>query len=227
MNDRRASSPTVTERESRLSSFAEALAGTFPAANDAPLARSLLLLLARGRPITEQELAAAAGRSEREVALALRGWPNVDRDAHGAVVAFSGLSLRPTTHRFSVGGRGLYTWCAWDALFLPLLLEQPADVASTCPLTGTPVRLAVTPHTVAAAEPDDVWVSFPPLARTSTDDIVGSFCCHVHFFAGRASAERWLAGNEGGHVLDVHDAYEVGARATAKLRPQAGPAPAS
>jgi hypothetical protein len=36
-------------------------------------------------------------------------------------------------------------------------------------------------------------VSFPAPAATSTADITGSFCCHVHFLAGRAAAEQWLA----------------------------------
>lgn len=65
------------------------------------------------------------------------------RDHDGAVVAFSGLSLRPTKHRLAVAGRQLFTWCAWDTLFLPELLDQPAEVGSTCPVTGAPVRLRV------------------------------------------------------------------------------------
>jgi hypothetical protein len=130
-----------------------ALAGTFPAADDAPLARALLALLARGEPVTESQLAAETNRPAREVAATLTNWPNVDRDGHAAVVAFSGLR-----------------------------------------------------------------VSFPPLARTSTADIVDSFCCHVHFLAGRDTAQRWLDQHPGGRVLDLYDAYEVGQRATAALR---------
>ena len=86
---------------------------------------------------------------------------NVELDDHGRVVAFSGLSLTPTAHRFTVAGRTLYTWCAWDTLFLPALLGQSARVESPCPITGTAVRLEVEPSGVRDVDPEEVWVSFP------------------------------------------------------------------
>ena len=44
-------------------------------------------------------------------------------------------------------------------------------------------------------------------ARLSeTDDITGSFCCHVHFVAGNEAAERWSAENPAGYLLDLPDA---------------------
>ena len=208
----------TTELTPSLSSLADGLAGTFPAADDAPLARALLALLARGEPVTDKRLAAATNRPPGEVNAALARWPNVHRDDRGAVVAFSGLTLQPTEHRFQAGGRELYSWCAWDTLFLPALLEQPADVRSTCPLTGTPVRLRVDAGGIAGSEPADLGVSFPPLASTSTASIVESFCRHVHFLAGQETARRWLSEHPGGRVLAPSDAYEVGQRATARLR---------
>jgi alkylmercury lyase len=213
----------MTSATTTLDSLADSLASTFPAADDAPLARALLALLARGDAVTDEQLASNAGRSIADVTTALEAWPNVQRDERGAVVAFSGLSLRPTAHRFEVGGRCLFTWCAWDTLFLPALIDARADVHSTCPITRLPVQLQVEPHGVAGAEPADLWVSFPPTATTSTARIVESFCCHVHFLAGRAAAERWLDEHPGGRVLDLRDAYHVGQRATARLRAGASP----
>jgi alkylmercury lyase len=208
-----------------LHGLADGLTDTFPAANDAPLARALLALLAQGERVTDEHLAAEIHRPVREVTSALGGWPNVQRDGGGRVVAFSGLSLRPTEHRFEVAGRELFTWCAWDTLFLPALLDESAEVRSTCPLSRTPIQLRVGPGGVADPEPADVWVSFPPLATTSTADIVESFCCHVHFIAGGDTAQRWMREHPGGRVLDLRDAYEVGQRATARLRPGRKAAP--
>lgn len=102
-----------------LEALARSLAGTFPGCDDAPPARALLRELARGKPISAAALAASTDRAEHDVTDTLARWPNVRRDDHGRVVAFGGLSLRPTEHRFEVGGRRLYTWCAWDTLFLP------------------------------------------------------------------------------------------------------------
>jgi alkylmercury lyase len=152
------------------------------------------------------------------VRAALARWPNVHRDGRGAVVAFAGLSLRPTEHRLVLGGRELFTWCAWDTLLMPALLEQPAEVRSTCPLTAEAVRLRFDADGITAAEPAKLWVSFPPLADVSTADIVESFCCHVHFIAGRDTAQRWLSEHPGGHVLALLDAYQLGQRATTCLR---------
>ena len=208
----------MTAQALSLRALADDLAGTFPGADDAPLARALLALLARGEPVTHEQLAAETNRPAAEVKAALASWPNVHRDGRDAVIAFSGLSLRPTKHRFDVGGRELFTWCAWDTLFLPALLEQPADVRSTCPLTRMPVRLRVDPAGIADAEPADLRVSFPALASASTADIVESFCCHVHFLAAPDAAQRWLGEHPGGRVLDRHDAHEIGRRATARLR---------
>jgi alkylmercury lyase len=185
-----------------LSTLADALAGTFPACDDARARRALLRRLADGRPV-------AASVPAR--------WPNVERDEDGRVVAFGGLSLAPTAHRFTVGERRLYTWCAWDTLFLPALLDGSARVRSRCGVTGLDVRLTVDPSGVREVEPEPLWVSFPAPSSTSVADITGSFCCHVHFLAGRAAADEWLSRHSGGTALTLHEAFELGRRATSCL----------
>jgi alkylmercury lyase len=192
---------------SALDTLAESLAGTFPACDDAPLARSVLCELAKGEPLATSTL-------DQQADAALTRWPNVEYDDHGRVVAFSGLSLTPTAYRFTVGGRDLYTWCAWDTLFLPAILDQSADVESRCPITSTDVRLTIAPNGVADFDPPALRVSFPPPTTTSTADITGTFCCHVHFLAGRAAAAQWLIQHPAGIVLELDDAYELGRVAT-------------
>jgi alkylmercury lyase len=192
---------------SALETLAESLAGTFPACDDAPLAHLLLRELAKGEPV-------AASTLDRRVAVALTRWPNVKYDDHGRVVAFGGLSLIATGHRFKVGGRELCTWCAWDTLFLPAILDASADVESRCPITGADVRLTVAPNGTVDFDPPSLRVSFPPPATTSTADITGTFCCHVHFLAGREAADEWLSRHPAGIVLELDDAYQLGRLAT-------------
>jgi alkylmercury lyase len=163
-------------------------------------------------------LAATAVRDHSEVEGALARWPNVDRDAQGRVVAFSGLSLAHTAHRFKIAGRELYAWCAWDTLFLPGLLGLPADVQSHCPVTGAEVRLTVTPEGVRAAEPPTLWLSFPQPPSASAADITGTFCCHVHFLASHEAASGWSRDHAGAVVLTLEAAYELGGLATRTLR---------
>lgn len=197
-----------------LETLAGSLASTFPGSDDGPLARALLRQLTQGEPVSAPALAAVSGRDEHDVTVTLARWPNVRRDEQGRVEAFGGLSLRPTKHRFDVGRMRLYTWCAWDTLFLPALLDAQARVQSTCPITGTEVRLTVAPERVLATQPDDIRVSFPAPGQTSTDEIVESFCCHVHFLAGADMAGRWASSRPGAFALDVDDAFEVGRLAT-------------
>ena len=205
-----------------LEALAGLLAGTFPGSNDAPLARALLRELTRGEPVSDAALAASSGRTQHDVTETLVRWPNVRRDDHGRIEAFGGLSLQPTEHRFEVGGRRLYTWCAWDTLFLPALLDEHAEVESTCPMTAADVRLTVGPQRVLTSHPEDIWVSFPLPARTATANIMESFCCHVHFLAGQEVAARWVNGHEGTLALDLDDAFELGRLATRAMSGQRG-----
>jgi alkylmercury lyase len=206
-----------------LPALADSLASTFPCCDDAPLALALLDELANGEPVGVSQLSRAAGRDEADLAATLDRWPNVHCDAQARVVAFGGLSVLPTDHRFEVAERRLYTWCAWDTLFLPALLGREARVESTCPVTGTEVRLTVGPEGVRAAQPTSPQVSFPAPASTVTFDINASFCCHVHFLADQAAADAWLAQNPRGLTLGLEDAVELGRLATQPLRERGRP----
>jgi alkylmercury lyase len=193
-----------------LGRMARALAGTFPGREDSGRAIALLRALALGRPVSVTALASVVSRDAANGAATLARWPNVEWDSKGDIVAFGGLTLRATAHQFVVDGRQLHCWCAWDTLFLPALLGQPAHVRSRCPMTGAAVALTVNPDGVSAAAPASLAVSFPPLDAMRTDDIVGTFCCHVHFLAGPDAADRWLADHRGAAVLALDDAFELG-----------------
>lgn len=79
------------------------------------------------------------------------GMPNV---MIGASIGFAGLSLRADhPRRFVVDGRAFTTWCAWDTLSLPALLQSNAVVESPDPETGPnhpPRRFSGTNHVGAA-----------------------------------------------------------------------------
>ena len=132
--------------DARLTTIAASVIRALPCCDDPPIALALLRALAAGHPVPDTELAAATGRDQAQVTTGLARWPNIHRDERGRVIAFSGLSLRPTAHRFEVGECELFTWCAWDTLFLPALLDQPAVARSRCPATGAGVRLTVEPE---------------------------------------------------------------------------------
>ena len=60
-------------------------------------------------------------------------WPGVFLDEAQRVIGFWGLALPEMQHRYRVGERQLYTWCAWDTVFITPILNQVAEVESRCP----------------------------------------------------------------------------------------------
>jgi hypothetical protein len=55
----------------------------------------------------------------------------------------------------TIDGQMLSAWCAWDTLFLPELLGQPAEVESQSPGQAGGVKLIVTAANVDHVEPED------------------------------------------------------------------------
>lgn len=130
------------------------------AAGERRLNRQVLDAIADGAPVSKTAFSTRTG-------LAL---DNVDRmfdrlAAFGAEFDDAGdlvgniLTQNTTPHRFKVSGRQLYAWCALDTLFLPGLLEQTAEVESTCPVTGVRIWLTVAPDRVENPHPADVTLS--------------------------------------------------------------------
>jgi len=214
---RDATSQAAAAPSAEVDTLALALTGTFPAPEDAPLAVALIRLLGAGQPVPPAALAQTVNRPEGEVIERLEHWPNVELDQQSRVVGFSGLALSPTPYRFRVGDRQLYTWCAWDTLFLPALLDETASVHSTCALTSADVELVVSPGGLQNFGPGELYVTFPALADTHAGDIRNSFCCHVVFLAGAQTAHTWKAAHAGGTVLPVDAAYELGHRTIVPL----------
>ena len=134
-------------------------------------------------------------------------------DDQGRVLGFGGLAVAPMHHRFEVDGRNLWTWCAWDGLFIPEILGQTARVTSSDPETDEVVRLLVTPHRIASVAPGSAVISFPlPGADafgTSALNVMAKFCHFVFFFGSRASGERWVAKHPGTFLYSLEEAYSL------------------
>jgi alkylmercury lyase len=176
---------------------------------------ALIRSLAAGAPVSDREVAVAAGAAEPGVRDALDRWPGVFRDDHGRVVGFMGLSVVEFgEHR--IDGRRLTTWCAWDTLFLPGLLGRPARVSSRCPVTGREISLTVSadgPHRVSPA--GTVVLSFLAPERPFDAHVVRSFCHFVHFFASEQAAHEWTAEHPGTFTASVDDSFRLGQRTNA------------
>ncbi len=173
--------------------------------------------LSRGEPVSTPGLAEALDLTTYE-ANELLAHPNLrsltytDRD--GRIIGFGGLAVRPMPHQFDVGGRRLYTWCAWDSLFIPVILRQTAEVESPVPGDSSLIRLRVGREGVERVEPQDTVMSFLlPTAQTFQADALkamASFCHYIFFFPDRERATTWTARHPDTMVISLADAFELG-----------------
>jgi alkylmercury lyase len=187
-------------------------------AREQRLQLTLFRLLSEGDPVEPERLVAHAALPDPEVRALPARWHGVHSDEDGRVVAFQGLSLVEAPHRFRVDGRELYTWCAWDTLFLPELIGRPAEVESTCPTTGATVSLRVGPDGPSEVSPPEAALSFIRPGDSFAEETIARFCRFVHFFASPQAAEEWTRRHPGTFVISIEQGFEIGRRSnTAQL----------
>lgn len=218
-------SPVEADRlDQALDAFPDSFLKLLPAAQRVSLA--IYRLLARAEPVPPSAIAAEVGVSEEQVHKLLDSWSGVYRDAEGRIVGYWGLTPSKMDHRLDVGGRTVYAWCAWDALFIPALLGLSAQVVSKSPGTEKPIRLTVSPEGARSLDEQEVYVSFlePPVEETLAEDVIGSFCHYVFFFPSRAAGLRWTASHPGTYLLTLDEAFELGRRKNARQYPDTHPA---
>ena len=171
---------------------------------------ALYRFLAEGEPARPGELATKIGLDETLVQEKLQSWPGVLFDKQGSIQGYWGLAIAETKHRFEVEGRTLYTWCAWDSLFLPEILQKTARVSSSCPVTRETIQLRVSPNDIEIVEPADMVMSFPGVERMELgEDVVTNFCNFVHFFRSPDAANHWLEKHPGHLILSADDAFAL------------------
>jgi alkylmercury lyase len=164
--------------------------------------------LADGEPVTIDQLTGKVGRSTEDVTEAV-GRANVHFDDE-RIVAFGGLSLAETAHVFEVRGNRLYTWCAWDPLFIAPILGEDARVQTSCPVTGQAITLVVGPSGVREVSPPTAVLSLRVPDESCRADVVTNFCSMVHLFASRAAADDWLRERAAMFIVDLQEAFELG-----------------
>jgi alkylmercury lyase len=174
------------------------------------ICRALVRLLARGHPIAPGRLASALQMPAEQVGEVLAGLVDLEVDPSGNVVGW-GLTFIPTPHRFKVQGQQFYTWCALDALIYPALLQVVASVESSCPVSGAPVTLSITPAGVHDLAPAGAVVSVViPGQGSACNGDRGTFCAQSLFFRSRRVALTWQASSPTARLLSVEEAYQVG-----------------
>ncbi|MGW5721474.1 organomercurial lyase [Amycolatopsis sp. NPDC003865] len=98
-----------------------------------------------------------------------------------------------------------------DTLMFPRILQRPVRVISTCPATGTEIRLTAEPERVTDVEPVAAVVSQVP-APDAPCGVRAPVCDQGHFFASAQAATDWQHQHPESVVLPVADGYLFGRR---------------
>ncbi len=169
-------------------------------------------LLMRGAPVSTALLADRLKTAQQDIDSLLERFPAsaIEVDDEGNLVAFLGLSIVPANHAFCVAGRQLFTWCAFDALFLPEILRSPADLRTTCPGSGIELNVKVGPAEIFPTDPEAIvmsWVNAD--IDRCRDDLRGAFCNHVSLYESITAFEAAEVGRSGAIAIPLSEAFDL------------------
>jgi Alkylmercury lyase len=132
------------------------------------------------------------------------------------------FSTLPTRHQVvTEDGRTYWAMCAIDALGMPYLLHQAAEIRAHEPDSDRAITVAIDPdaQTVRA----DPAHAAAVVARAGDGCAAGCACPHINLFGSSAAAHRHLVASElHGTVLDLPGAMAAGRRTFGDLLDRLG-----
>lgn len=165
------------------------------------------LLFGEGRPISPDELAAAAGGSDvGDILVDLAKSGRIDRADDGRVTGSVGLSLSDGPHRLEIGDRTFRTWCAYDALGIPAALGASAEIETACGECGSLIAISLADGRPTRTGPERLWIS------AEEDDLRTSFCAPTVLLCGQEHGAKWAERQaQAGELVSLDEAADLGA----------------
>ena len=172
----------------------------------------LLDLLAKGKPLSSNDVADSFGYPRLLVKTLFYLKPpttQFDLDDDGNIIG-SGLTSKPTKHHFTVRGNPLYTWCAFDTLLFPLMLNEFAQVKTPCLITGTTITFSVTPEGIQHLQPKSAVIAFViPDPHAAKGDIQHAFCQFANLFKHHEAALEWKQQHPNALILSAQEGFAL------------------
>lgn len=165
--------------------------------------------LAEGKPVSAARLADAANVPIEITKTLFEGGKSRggEWDAEGRLLG-NVLTLNPTKHHFRVNEVQLYTWCSLDAMHLPGLLAQTAEVDSTDPVSGEEIHLTIPPDGLPTYHPAGTVLSVV-LTGGDRNGPQSPLCSQMQFFASRDTAETWIQDHPDSTIMTVEEVYQL------------------
>ena len=118
-----------------LDTLATHLAAHLDCTQDVVCQQIMQAMAETGQPLAPVHLARRLQMRQEDLTAHLARVPNTEFDAQGNIVGW-GITLAPTQHQFRLRERSLFTWCAFDTVLFPPLLQVEAHVQSVCEASG-------------------------------------------------------------------------------------------
>ena len=179
------------------------------------IASKIYNLLSEGNPVSIEMVANSLDMDKDSVKRITDEWGGIYYNDEGNIIGYWGLATEKMGHSFKLDEKTLYTWCAWDTLFIPQIIGKTAVVESIDPVTKKTIKLTVTPSDgISDVYPPETVISFMiPDTEKVRADVIKSFCHYIHFFESKYSAEEWISENEKKNellILSIEEAYTIG-----------------
>jgi alkylmercury lyase len=161
-----------------------------------------------GQPLSPVHLARRLQMSQEGLTEHLARVPDTEFDTQGNIVGW-GITLVPTQHQFRLKERPLFTWCAFDTVLFPPLLQVEAHVQSVCEASGHPITFVTSSEGIAdLSQATSVLSLILPAKRC--DCVRGTFCEQSLFFQSEEVASSWMALHPEAVLLSVEEAAALG-----------------
>lgn len=194
--------------QSTLDLLATQLAAHLDCTQDVACQQILWELAKTGQPLAPMDVASRLQISQESLVAHLARVPDTEFDNEGNIVGW-GITLVPTHHQFWVKGHSLFTWCAFDTVLFPSLLQTEARIQSVCKTTGQPITFLATPQGITDLTPATSILSLIlPSARYEC--IRRTFCGQSHFFQTKEAASPWIALHPDAVLLSVEESAVLG-----------------
>jgi alkylmercury lyase len=170
-----------------------------------------LQLLAKGAPVSPDALAEAWGLPLEHVQAIIEqasALGTLQLDDAGNLVG-TAISLVPSRHKFQVGEKTLYAWCAYDAVYTPGVIGESAVIESVDPLSNEPIRLKISSEGVLESEPEGVVATVVGMDADASGGVESPRCSLMQFFVSEENASTWSAGQPGVSVMTVDQLFDL------------------